>query len=104
MTREEFEKTFIAVLGEAVKAGFLHRMVFMADTAEHHVMLTNMGQKSTLHFLLHMAQHAVDGRGDNVVAYNLVTGERHFGEDAEEVFAAGIAASKKGNGRRKQAH
>jgi len=87
MTRDEFEEKIVAVLGEAMKAGYLHKVVVMADTREHHAMLTNMGQKSTVRFLLHMAEHALDPRGE-MVAYNLVTGEKH--ENASETFESGV--------------
>ena len=34
MTRDEFEKKLVAVLMEATKEGFLHRIVIMADTRD----------------------------------------------------------------------
>lgn len=105
MKREELQEKLVAVLSEAVKEGFLHRMVFMADTTEHHMLLTNMGQKSTTSFVLHMALHALDGRSDHTVVYNLSTGEVHTGEEAEEMATAvNEGRTPRGNGRRKKAH
>lgn len=103
MTKEEFEKKMIALLGEAMQAGLLHSMVFLANTREHHMMLTNMGQKSMVRFILHMTEHAIDdSRSGKLSVYNLATGEQFEDPIASETFATGTVP--KGNGRRKKAH
>src|SRR5256885_9818766 len=107
MTRDEFEKRMVALLADAMKEGFLHRAVFMGSTREHEMMLTNMGQKATIQFMLHMGEHALSSNDrSGMVAYNLVTGEKHGPEEAEVSFTTGkMPPKEKGtNGRRKKPH
>lgn len=101
MTKDEFEEKLVAVMGEALQAGFLHGAVFLANTSEHHMMLTNMGERTTLRFMLHMGEHALDRHHSEMSVWNFATGEKVSGVEADEIFKTG---TRKGNGRRKKAH
>ena len=95
MTRDEFEKKLVTVLMEATKEGFLHRIVIMADTRDAHIMLTNMGQRSTIRYLLRMGEVSLSEQKSNMVAYNLVTGEEHGEPEATVTFETGVLPKSK---------